>query len=84
VPSKVVLLACLVVKNGTRKTFEKILKTGLKWPIMDGLQILRCLKKHIDSLLQTIVFIFFLTNKQTNKIDESKKIVLSKMLFSSM
>ena len=31
------------------------IESAIKWPIMDGFQILRCLWKRLDKMLQSII-----------------------------
>ena len=32
-----------------------LIESAIKWPIMDGFQILRCLWKRLDKMLQSII-----------------------------
>ena len=34
------------------------IESAIKWPIMDGFQILRCLQKRLDKMLQSIILEF--------------------------
>ena len=34
------------------------IESAIKWPIMDGFQILRCLWKRLDKMLQSIILEF--------------------------
>merc|ERR1712237_262917 len=57
------------------------IESAIKWPIMDGFQILRCLWKCLDKTLQSIILEFSKTSSLVAK-NETKKTF--KVFFSSI
>ena len=43
------------------------IESAIKWPIMNGFQIFRCLWKRLDKTLQFIILELTKTKKQTQK-----------------